>query len=298
MADIDEPVPHRLAANFPWSRLGQPTVTGSQLADKGRRAVRRLGEWGITVPPGSRLLRAIDIVDRRIGETFEAPEVETAAAQTILDFYLITHAQADKPPSPVLERLAEALSGGDRVTSDSDRRPRDVQFELEVWAVFRVGGVDISFREPDLIFQMGAQTIGIAAKRIWSVEQAHKRLSEAAEQIERAGLRGMIATNVQEYLNGVEADLDLASKGKAFDVDVRRLHGQMPYLAGKKHVIGIMLRGTGAKAGADIPGAPRGHAVSNYNQTFMFLEEHEGPPFEDLFKHIGESLQEWYRCHL
>ena len=289
-----DPSPHPVSEGFPWSRLGQPKLTGKELAEKGRAALRRLRDWGAALPPTNRLERAIRMTARELEDSLPAGRVAIEAGKTVVDFHFITHAQAERPPEEVLQRMVAALSGGDAVTSDSDRRPRDIQFELEIWAAFRIGGIDVWFEEPDLVFRLGSRRIGIAVKRIWSVEQAHKRLSDAAQQIEGAGLLGFIATNVQEYVVGVEAELELAAKGRSFDIDVRRLHGQLAYLASKKHVIGLILRGTGGKAGVDTPGQPREMSLATYTQTFMFMDDSDAPAFQELFATIGEKLRQWF----
>jgi hypothetical protein len=234
---------------------------------------------------------------RELGDSLPTTRVAIEAGKTVVDFHFITHAQADRPPNEVLERIVAALSGGDSVSTDSDRRPRDIQFELEIWATFTIGGIDIRFEEPDLVFRLGSRRVGIAVKRIWSVEQAHKRLSEAAAQIERSHLSGFIATNVQEYVTGVEAELELAAKGNSFNVDVRRMHGQLAYLASKKHVIGLILRGTGGKAGTDQPDRPREMSLATYTQTFMFMDPSDAPAFEQLFATIGERLKHWFAAN-
>ncbi len=231
---------------------------------------------------------------RELGDSLPTTRVAIEAGKTVVDFHFITHAQADRPSDDVIERMVAALSGGDSVTTDADRRPRDIQFELEIWATFTIGGIEIGFEEPDLVFRLGTRRVGIAVKRIWSVEQAHKRLSDAASQIERAKLSGFIATNVQEYVTGVEAELELAAKGNSFNVDVRRMHGQLAYLASKKHVIGLILRGTGGKAGEDVPGRPRQMSLATYTQTFMFMDQTDAPAFEELFARIGEKLKQWF----
>jgi hypothetical protein len=287
-----------VAEAFPWSRLGQPRLTGGQLAERGQRALRRIDEWGVKVPANSRLQRAIEIVGRKLDEPLPAADVVPEAAKTILDFHFIIHAQAERPPDAVVQRLTAALSGGDVAETDADKRPRDTQFELEVWATLRIGGVDVWFEEPDLVFRADDELIGIAVKRIWSLEQAHKRLSDGAAQIERSKRQGLIATNVQQYLTGVGAELELAAKGRSFNIDVRRLHGQLAYLAKKKHVIGIILRGTGSKPSNGIPGQPRAVALATYTQTFMFLDEDDPRDFQGLFGRIGERLAEWYSQNL
>src|SRR4051812_48967002 len=54
---------HPAVGDFTWHRLGQPRMTGAQIADKGRRSIRRLKEWGVEVPVTCRLVRATELVE-------------------------------------------------------------------------------------------------------------------------------------------------------------------------------------------------------------------------------------------
>src|SRR5882672_1508057 len=146
------PKPHPMAEDFQWGRLGQIPLTGSQLADKGQRTIRRLREWGIDVPEGSRLPRAIASVSRKLNEPTLPPEVVAAAADTILELYLVTHAQSERPAEAVIDRIRTALGGADVPSRDSDQLARNITFELELWALFTIGGIEIWFAEPDLVF--------------------------------------------------------------------------------------------------------------------------------------------------
>src|SRR5689334_20906080 len=104
-----------------WERLGSPVMTGSQLADKGGRALRRIAECGIKVPANNRLERATKMVGWEKGQEFPGQEAIQEAARTVLDFYLITHAQAECLPAVAVRKLVYAINGGDGVVTKGER---------------------------------------------------------------------------------------------------------------------------------------------------------------------------------
>lgn len=57
---------HPAIGDFTWQRLGNPQLTPARIADKGRRSIRRLREWGVEVPSNCRLARATELIDQDI----------------------------------------------------------------------------------------------------------------------------------------------------------------------------------------------------------------------------------------
>ena len=68
-----------------------------------------------------------------------------------------------------------------------------------------LGGLAVSRGEPDLQIGYGHESVGIAAKRLDSVTRAQVRrnIKSAAVQIERSGLRGWVAVNMDNRFHGL-----------------------------------------------------------------------------------------------
>jgi hypothetical protein len=121
------------------------------------------------------------------------------AQRTLIEQYFITTALRRAGPK-LVERLAWLLSGSDTPDEDRHTTPRDVQFELFVAGVLVHGGVlDVSLGEPDLRIRAGNQFLGVAVKRLSSNRQMTRRLSEAVQQLRRAGLQGFIVMNLDSF---------------------------------------------------------------------------------------------------
>jgi hypothetical protein len=195
-----------------------------------------------------------------------------------------------------LKKFQAALGGADLPDDEEQHRARDIQFELYVHGLLHAGGVRPWFDEsPDIRFNYDGQEIGVAVKRLWSQEGAHKNLSGAAAQVAASGIPGIVATNSQQYLSGVPADDDAHVRGADFNERVARLHGQFPYLAGKPHVLGLMVCGTGAEWG-ETSGARLQLRMASYNQLFVLstttTDDITAQSFHDS---IGARLRDWYR---
>jgi hypothetical protein len=293
---------------FSWGRLGNPTLTPGQIADRGRRSLRRLREWDVRIPPGCRLERATALLEstrmdfegmRNASDDLMARIAE--GARTILELHTATHAAPRRPSEDVLRKLAVAITGSDLPGEEATHGARDTQFELLVWGLMRAGGLaSCHFDEsPDLRLDYGDEPVGIAAKRIWSPDQARKRLSHAADQIAASGIRGFIAVNAQEYLSA-EAALgdDLAEKGAVFNHEVRRLHGHLPYIAKKPHVIGLIVCGTAVGWHRLPDGRPKTD-LSSYFTMIGLADSPEDEAFASAFMgDLRDRLTEWMAYNL
>lgn len=114
-----------------------------------------------------------------------------------------------------------------------------------MFGFMNAAGTSCRFAEPpDLICTYGDGEAGIAAKRLWSLEQAKRRLSDGADQIERAGLPGFISVNAQEYLTDFGEIQSVTEATPRYKERLARLHGQVPYLKTKPHVLGLLIAGT------------------------------------------------------
>jgi hypothetical protein len=114
--------------------------------------------------------------------------------------------RADTPFT--VQRLQTIMSGSD-LGDGSDPHPRNIQFELYVAAMLVLGGLDVRDGEPDLRMLYGPELIGVAAKRLTSLtaEQAERNFSKAVEQIERSGLRGLVAVNADSRATGAPSTM-------------------------------------------------------------------------------------------
>jgi hypothetical protein len=251
MFESAKSIAHPFIGEFAWQRLARPRLTPGQIADKGRRSLRRLAEWGIEVPRNCRLIRSIGRLEehhdnqrsfRKLDE--RTRQILGESARTVYELYIATHCGQPKPDDVGLRKFSEGICGADLPDQEEGHAARDIQFELYLWGLMHASGERCRFAEPDLIRSYGDAEVGIAAKRIWSLNQARKRLSEAAEQIGRSGLPGFIAINAQEYLTPEAGVSDLAVKGKAISESLRRLHGQLPPLTEKQHVLGLFIGGS------------------------------------------------------
>jgi hypothetical protein len=225
-------------------------------------------------------------------------DVVGEAARTALNFYLATQGVDSRPEPLAVAKVMEAVGGEDLAQTAGSRHARDIQFEIMLWGLLRAGGAKVWFDEPDLRFLLGDEHVGVAAKRIWSQDHARRRLSKGARQILATRLRGLIATNVQEYLDPATALGDLVEKGVAFNEDVGRLHGQIPYVAGKAQVLGLVLSGSALSGGRRPTVGPRIVDLSTFTQVLCFADEAEGTRIEGFFDAMGQSLRAWYRDNM
>ena len=108
-----------------------------------------------------------------------------------LDF--ICRALADKASEQMKQLLGTAVTGAVLHHRDQNPSARNIQFQLFVSAVFERSGLPVSLTEPDIIFRCNGSEYGIAAKRILSRTQLEKRLKEGKSQLDKAGLKGIIA---------------------------------------------------------------------------------------------------------
>ena len=290
---------HPVARGFPWQRLAhRPSLPITRAHDLLVRTIHRIEDWGIVIPAGSRLLQA-QIALRTCAERSAVPEDArerecfAEGMRTAVEWYLATHGYEGEPTPAMREKLAQALGGAELSTEESQHFARDIQFELYVHGTLSAGGLGPWFDErPDLRIKYGADPVGVAVKRIWSLDQAHKQLSRAATQIEESGLRGIIATNAQEYLDILPATTNIEVRGTAFSEQVARLHGQFPYLAGKPHVLGLLICGTVAEWAADGEDGPV-LRMATYNQLFVLEEQSAEARGQAFGAQLGDNLRTW-----
>lgn len=78
---------------------------------------------------------------------------------------------------------------------------RDAQAEAFAFAVCMNAGMNPAFEEPDVTCEIDGQRFGVAVKRIKTLRQLKRRLKEAAGQIHKSGLPGIISMDATLAVN-------------------------------------------------------------------------------------------------
>ncbi|MEW5917985.1 MAG: hypothetical protein AB1762_16400, partial [Gemmatimonadota bacterium] len=201
-------------------------------------AIRRLRfaadvfhELGAAPPPSGRhenARRLLQSIDRRSVRA-QAPSRlrEIAEANRMSwEFFVIAYAVNELPSmrtTDIARRVADMMRGG-ALPDEKRTLGRDTQFELYVGALFALCGFPVSAREPDLAIGVSGETLGVACKRLRSLNAAklRERFNEAHFQLtgtrpdresEYSKLRvvrgrGLIAVNLDVYFEDVKELLD------------------------------------------------------------------------------------------
>jgi hypothetical protein len=170
----------------------------------------RLAAFHVPLPGGNRLERSRSLLEEvNSGRATLAPDAHellerlNEAQWTIIEQYIISRSLG-KPGRQLsaehLRKLEGMLSGAD-VAAERNPLARNTQFELYTAGFFTMGDVSVGLAEPDLVFDFLGSPRGLAAKRVRSFRQAPRRAREAADQIARAGLTGVVSLNVDVLLN-------------------------------------------------------------------------------------------------
>lgn len=251
--------------------------------------VSRLEERGIELLPGNRAVRALEILaqshDGRIPVRPDNPDglaTIAAAIRDIWEFQLIARALPRDRDADLDGKLRVMLR-----TSGRSEKPRDYQFELLVGAMFAMADIPVIPEPPDLRFLFQDREWGLAVKRVRSGQQLGPRTTRAREQLEEHGLRGLIAVNVDAFLEGVPASGDPALIGAAFDQGLDRLHRLLPALAEQPCLVGIAM--IGAVAAWDFAGDKPGIAHPMIFQARGF--GHDSSMTDELFLKLQQGIE-------
>jgi hypothetical protein len=240
--------------NSGWENFASWSVSPSKLARRGEEVLNHLERRGIRIPPGNRVQRAIEITDQLNSTEALAKatpdQLSTAseAFRTLWEVFFICYTKIERPRQSEAisnEGLAALLRGADTPIGESKSTPRDTQFELLTAAMFILGGADVKPGEPDLRFLYHGRYVGIAAKRVRSLQTATLRdaLRDAARQIQGATKVGFVAMNLDTRLQ--ELDTSGASTvGASFNAQVHDAHQQLFDISEKEAILGGLLFGT------------------------------------------------------
>ncbi len=161
---------------------------------------------GLQPHPQSRLMRMHRALTSASFVTWDSPDFETALeAERDLQVlaFVFENGEAQSPESEFGSLVKAALK--DSVLPQDDRtqsKGRDAQFELFVAAICQSAGMHpVARQEPDVTCTVRGVKFAIAAKRLKSLASLGKRVREAALQIQKAALPGIIALDTSGALN-------------------------------------------------------------------------------------------------
>ena len=243
-----------------------------------RFAVARLRELGVAIPPGNRLDRARAKVDRLLREAQEGEEggevvVDTVRfgemLRTLLEHYLIVRSIDEDDPREV-QHVASILSGSDAPVDDASSRSRDAQFELLVATVLRLGGVvGVHLGEPDLRIPAGAETLGVAVKRLSSAKQLTKRVKKAVAQIRGQGQRGLVVVGLDALVEAQSVDI-ASTESARLTAECRRVLRDYRY---EEDVVGVLGLATRFLPVVSVEGVVIGIHIDAHLELVAPLEE-------------------------
>lgn len=112
----------------------------------------------------------------------------------------IVEAVPQAPTPAELDRLRLVQKGHENPDEPTADKARDAQYELYLRAVFGKGGLQVEFREPDLVVAVAGREVHIAAKRPTSLARFDDRFRDAIDQIERCPPPGVVAISLDRVI--------------------------------------------------------------------------------------------------
>lgn len=213
-------------------------------------ATDKLVALQISCGPQSRLVRArvvLEAFQRDPKRSRHDAVVLGEAVRTAIEFHLIARTVGGvKPPVHPLLRTAleRALTGSLDPRKESNPIARNTQFELSVGAYLLAGGISFAIGEPDLIAHIGDEAVGVAAKRVTSRRKIIHRAKAAVAQIEKTGIRGIVALNLDAFVGEVSHGVAAEAAGESFTAALPEIELLHEILRGNPAVRGLILRGT------------------------------------------------------
>lgn len=237
----------------PWlarQQFGIGSTAWLTLADW---TLQRYAKLGVTLEPGNRLEHAREIIRASHGrELVPSPNDYAIAAKiaeairTVWDFHLIARTLPKRRTPDVAGKLTLMFRGSDMPPNDEQTSdmPRDIQFEFGVAAMFAMGGVETLSAPPDLQFNYNERVWALEAKRVRSRKQLAKRVGKAVEQLQEQELPGIIAVNVDGYLDELPLGGDPEEVGRRFEGRIAALQAMLPHLLDQPWLQGVLSLGT------------------------------------------------------
>jgi len=180
------------------------------LSEAAKYVLERFKHYGIDVPASSRFMRMHSALCNDDGSSrgyiseddslFEtAREALRDISQLEFFFDQIKHDPEKGKYAPIIKRIIrDSVLPQDNMKNSYGR---DAQAEAFGFAVCRNAGMNPVFEEPDVTCTTDKQRTGIAVKRIKSRSQLEKRLKEAAKQIQKTSLPGIVSVEVTLAVN-------------------------------------------------------------------------------------------------
>jgi hypothetical protein len=181
--------------------------------------LNRLNKLGLRIARSSRLYAYL----RRLTQVTNDPNPfipQALADQLTFDLreidelIEIVEAVSDEPSPGELELLRLVQKGHESPDGTTTDKARDAQYELYLRAIFKKGGLEVAFREPDLVMTITGRKVHIAAKRPSSLSRLDDRLRDANGQVELHPAPGLVAISLDRIIrprNGLLAVADMAA---------------------------------------------------------------------------------------
>lgn len=211
--------------------------------------------FGVPVPSQGRHREAVKVLARwnEARDPIDLSDIEeldriAASHRLAWETFLITVAAIEdrrNPTTPFTTDRFKSLLGGHLIDEGRDGSPRNTQFELFVAAHFRLASCTVHFGEPDLRLLYGGELVGVAVKRVRSLnpDQVQKHARKAAQQIEATGSRGWIAMNLDSRFADVDYDQPEMDLLKDFEDKFDAVGAALQRTTMKPHVLGFLLFG-------------------------------------------------------
>jgi hypothetical protein len=237
----------------PWLARPQFGLGSSAWLALADWTLQRYTKLGVRLEPGNRLERAREILrasDARelvpTRDDTRTVALITEATRTAWDFYVIARALPKRRTPDLAGKLKMMFRGPDLPPDDAQTSdmPRDIQFEFSVAALFAMGGVEATSAPPDLQFNYHGRPWGLEAKRVRSRQQLAKRVSKAVEQLQEQQMPGIIAVNVDGYLDELPLDGSSEDVGRRFEERIQALQAMLPRLLEQPWLRGVLSLGT------------------------------------------------------
>jgi hypothetical protein len=94
---------------------------------------------------------------------------------------------------------------------------------------------------------VNGEHVGVAAKRLSSTSKLTVRLTEGIKQIEKAGLRGFVALNLDVFVKDAALDSDPEQRGDQYNQYISDLHRNIEKYRDRNALMGIFNFGTLAR---------------------------------------------------
>lgn len=160
----------------------------------------------VRVSPGSRLFDY-----RKVIAEYVAGDVPIESKRAQLVYRALTELSAlsviarglatGNPSQKVRDLLSQIIGGQALPDHEKKSLARNTQLHLYVAAILKASGIRVEFEEPDLLAHIHRRIIGVAAKRITSLKQLEKRISEGKAQLKRAKKRGIVWIEITDAMH-------------------------------------------------------------------------------------------------